>query len=121
MLGKRPAQENLFNADNQYVSFVGTDTFYGYLASHRHELFRDEDFASLYCLDNGRPSVAPSLLACALLLQWYDNVSDQEAVDRAKFDLRWKVALGLAMEEEPFAKGTLWLFRTQLIVGSQAL
>lgn len=120
MLGKRPAQENLFNADNQYLSFVGTDTFYGYVAAHRHELFRDEDFASLYCLDNGRPSVAPSLLACALLLQWYDNVSDQEAVDRAKFDLRWKVALGLAMEEEPFAKGTLWLFRTQLIVHQQA-
>lgn len=120
MLGRRLAQDDLFAADNQYLSFVGRDSFYGYLAAHRHELFRDEDFASLYCLDNGRASVPPSLLACALLLQWYDNVSDQEAVDRAKFDLRWKVALGLQMDEEPFAKGTLWLFRTQLIVHQQA-
>jgi IS5 family transposase len=116
MLGRRSAQDDLFAADNQYLSFVGRDSFYGYLAAHRHELFRDEDFASLYCLDNGRESVPPSLLACALLLQWYDNVSDQEAVDRSKFDLRWKVALGLQMDDEPFAKGTLWLFRTQLIV-----
>lgn len=120
MLGKRSPQDDLFDADKQYLAYVGRDSFYGYLAAHRHELFRDEDFASLYCLDNGRLSVPPSLLACALLLQWYDNVSDQEAVDRAKFDLRWKVALGLQMEDEPFAKGTLWLFRTQLIVQQQA-
>jgi hypothetical protein len=120
MLGRRSAQDDLFAADNQYLIFVGRDSFYGYLAAHRHELFRDEDFASLYCPDNGRASVSPSLLACALLLQWYDHTSDQEAVDRAKFDLRWKVALGLQMEEEPYAKGTLWLFRTQLIVHQQA-
>ena len=120
MLGKRSSQDDLFDADHRYLSFVGNDSFYGYLSRHRHELFRDEDFASLYCLTNGRTSVPPSVLACALLLQWYDNVSDQEAVDRAKFDLRWKVALGLQMQEEPFAKSTLWLFRTQLIVHQHA-
>ena len=37
-------------------------------------LFRDEDFAELYCPDNGRPSVPPSLLALALLLQTHDPV-----------------------------------------------
>lgn len=120
MLGKRSPQENLFTIDHQYLSFVGEDSFYGYLAAHRHELFCDEDFALLYCADNGRTSVPPSLLACALLLQWYENASDQEAIDRAKFDLRWKLALGLKMDEEPFAKSTLWLFRTQLIVHHQA-
>lgn len=116
MLGKRSPQENLFTLDHQYLSFVGEDSFYGYLAAHRHELFSDEDFALLYCADNGRTSVPPSLLACALLLQWYENVGDQEAVDRSKYDLRWKVALGLKMDEEPFVKSTLWLFRTQLII-----
>lgn len=120
MLGKRSPQENLFTVDHQYLSFVGEDSFFGYLATHRHELFCDDDFAFLYCADNGRPSVAPSLLACALLLQWYDNVSDQEATDRAKYDLRWKVALGLQMDEEPFVKSTLQLFRAQLIVHEQA-
>jgi hypothetical protein len=40
---------------------------YGYLASQRDELLRDEDFANLYCCDNGRPSVPPRLLAARSL------------------------------------------------------
>src|SRR5215210_2283402 len=80
------------------------------------KLFRDEDFAALYVLDNGRPSVPPSLLATALVLQTYADVSDEEAKQRADYDLRWKVALGVGLEERPFAKSTLQEFRAQLIV-----
>ncbi len=102
-----------------YLEFVGRDTFYGFLALHRGDLFRDGDFAALYCLDNGRPSVSPSLLATALLLQTYEGVSDEEAKARADFDLRWKVALGIDIEERPFAKSTLQLFRAHLILHDQ--
>ena len=103
-------------SEHPYLDHVGRDSFYGLLASHRGELFRDEDFADLYCSDNGRPSVPPSLLATALLLQAYDGVSDEEAKARADFDLRWKVALGIGLEERPFAKSTLQLFRARLIL-----
>jgi Transposase DDE domain/Transposase domain (DUF772) len=120
MLGKRSAQRGLFEADTMYRDFVGQRTFYGYLASQRHELFRDEDFAALYCRDNGRPSVPPSLLATALVLQTYDAISDDEAKQRADYDLRWKVALGVELEARPFAKSTLQEFRAQLIVHDQA-
>ena len=72
----------------------GPGSFYGFLASLRGQLFRDEEFAELYCPDNGRDSVPPSLVATALLLQAYDKVSDAEAKQRADFDIRWKVALG---------------------------
>jgi transposase-like protein DUF772 len=89
MLGKRGPQRGLFEADTLYGEFVGRETFYGWLASQRGELFRDEDFAGLYVLDNGRPSVPPSLLATALVLQTYDGVSDDEAKQRAAYDLRW--------------------------------
>jgi hypothetical protein len=116
MLGKRSRQRGLFEADNQYLDFVGRDSFYGFLASQRGKLFRDEDFAEIYCPDNGRPSVAPSLLANALLLQTHDRVSDEEAKARADYDLRWKVALGIEVDERPFAKSTLQLFRAQLIL-----
>ena len=58
------------------LDLVGRDTFYGLLASLRGQLFRDADFAELYYPDNGRASVAPSLLVKA----------------RADFDIRWKVA-----------------------------
>src|SRR5919197_3328647 len=116
MLGKRGPQRGLFEADTLWADFVGQRTLYGFLASQRDELFRDEDFAALYCRDNGRPSVPPSLLATALVLQTYDGVSDDEAKQRADYDLRWKVALGVGLEARPFAKSTLQEFRAQLIV-----
>jgi transposase len=116
MLGKRSAQRGLFEADTQYGDFVGRQTFYGWLANQRGDLFRDEDFGGLYVLNNGRPSVPPSLLATALVLQTYDGVSDDEAKRRADYDLQWKVALGVALDQRPFAKSTLQEFRAQLVV-----
>jgi transposase len=116
MLGKRGPQRGLFEADTAYGAFVGRDSFYGWLASQRGELFRDEAFAGLYVLNNGRPSVPPSLLAVALVLQTYDGASDEEAKQRADYDLRWKVALGVELDARPFAKSTLQEFRAQLIV-----
>jgi hypothetical protein len=116
MLGKASAQRGLFEADHLYLEHVGRDSFYGFLASQRGQLFRDEDFAALYCADNGRRSVPPSLLATVLLLQTYEGVSDEEATARAAFDLRWKVALGIGLDERPFAKSTLQLFRAHLVL-----
>ena len=116
MLGKRSDQKGLWEADRLYLDYVGQDTFYGLLASLRGRLFSDDDFAEIYCPDNGRDSVPPSLLATALLLQTYDQVSDAEAKARADFDIRWKVALGIEIEDRPFAKSTLQLFRAQLIL-----
>ena len=116
MLGERSDQRGLWEADRLYLDHVGRDTFYGLLASLRGRLFRDADFAEFYCRDNGRDSVPPSLLATALLLQSHDKVSDAEAKARADFDLRWKVALGIEVEDRPFAKSTLQVFRAQLIL-----
>jgi len=116
MLGERSPQRGFFDADHMYLEFVGADTFYGFLAQHRDELFRDEDFAEFYSPDWGRPSVPPSVLATALLLQAHDRVSDEEAKARADYDLRWKVALGVEADARPFAKSTLQLFRAQLVL-----
>lgn len=119
MLGKRSSQRGLFEADNLYLDFVGRDTFYGFLALNGDRLFPDEQFASLYCPDNGRKSVPPGLLARALVLQAHDKVSDEEAVNRARYDMRWKVGLGVELESRPFAKSTLQLFRAQLILNEK--
>ena len=116
MLGERSDQRGLWEADQLYLDLVGKDTFYGLLTSLRGQLFRDADFAEFYCLDNGRASVPPSVLATALLLQAHDKVSDAEAKARSDFDIRWKVALGIEIEERPFAKSTFQVFRAQLIL-----
>lgn len=120
MLGKRSPQRGLFEVETLYAGFVKRDTFYGWLASQRDELFPDELFLPLYVSGWGRPSVPPSLLATALILQTYEAVSDDEATARAAYDLRWKVALGVAVDARPFAKSTLQEFRAQLIVHEQA-
>ncbi len=116
MLGRRSPQQGLLAADTLYADFVGRDTFYGWLASQRGELFPDELFAGCYADGWGRPSVPPSLLATALVLQTYAGVSDEEATARAAYDLRWKVALGIELDRKPFAKSTLQEFRARLIV-----
>ena len=61
--GSVRTQKGLWEADRLYLDYVGKDTFYGLLASLRGQLFSDDDFAEIYCPDNGRDSVAaPGLL-----------------------------------------------------------
>ena len=116
MMGTRSPQDQLFAADQIYLDFVGRDTLYGYLAQNRQHLFRDEDFAPLYCSDNGRTSVPPSLAISILFLRAYERTSFVEAIERTKYDLRWKVALGLEMEEVPIQKSALQEFEARLVI-----
>jgi hypothetical protein len=116
MMGTRSPQVNLFAADQIYLDYVGRNTLYGYLAQNRQHLFRDEDFAALYGAENGRTSVPPSLAISILFLRAYERVSFVEAIERTKYDLRWKVALGLEMEEEPIQKSTLQEFEARLVI-----
>ena len=120
MFKKRDAHESLLNSNNQFLDIVGRDSFYGFLSEHRHEIFTDDEFAFLYCKDNGRPATPPSMLAVGLLLQIYDKVSDEEASRRAHFDIQWQVALGIPVGSRPFAKSTLQLFRSQLVIHEKA-
>ena len=103
MLGVRSAQRGLLEADHLYLDYVGRGSFYGFLASLRGQLFRDEEFAELYCPDNGRDSVPPSLVATSCCCK-PTTKSAAEAKQRADFDIRWKVALGIEVEDRPFAK-----------------
>jgi transposase len=119
MLGRRAAQQGLFRTDHLCRDHVGSDTFYGSLSRLGPELFKDEEFAGLYRDEHGRPSVPPSQLCIALLLQTYEGVSDEEAIERTAYDLRWKVALGLELDEKLCAKSTLQLFRAKLVVHEQ--
>src|ERR1035437_1871775 len=116
MLGRQTGQRSLFEVDFQAPGLVREGSFYRFLAGQRGKLFRDEDLASLYHGKIGRRSVPPSILATALVIQTYVRVSDEEATERASFDLRWKTALGIPLDEVPFVKSTLQLFRAYLLV-----
>ena len=114
MLGHRSPQRNLFEAEF-WPHRVVEDSIYGRMAAVRDVLFNDDDLAKMYCPDKGRRSLPPSLLCGVLLLQFHDGVGDDEAVERCQHDLRWKVALGLALDFVGFDPTSLVVFRKRLL------
>jgi transposase len=118
VLGTVDAQGSLFGVDSLLSRlFEGDDSsFFARMAIHGHELIRDDDFSDCYSPTMGRPSIPPSLLMRAVLLQIRDDVSDREAARRAAKDLDWKRALGLDADDVPFHHTTLSVFRTRLMV-----
>lgn len=118
MLGTVDRQGSLLGVDSLLARlFEGDDSsFYARMAAHGDELISDEDFADCYAAGIGRPSIPPSLLMKAVLLQVRDDVSDREAARRAAKDLDWKRALGLEADETPFHHTTLSVFRSRLMV-----
>jgi transposase len=118
MLGRRDPQRSLFDVLG-LPHQVPSDSFYGRMGAVSDVLFPDDDLATMYCPDNGRPSLPPSLMNGILLLQFYDDVSDQEAVERTKYDLRWKVALDLPLDFPGFHPTSLTKYRNRLIENSQ--
>jgi len=118
MLGKRKLQRSFFDAIG-LPHRVSPESFYGRMGSLIGRLLRDDDLKDMYCADNGRPSLPPSMMAGALILQFYDDVSDGEAVERIRYDLRWKVALNLALDYDGFDSSSLSVFRTRLVEHKQ--
>ncbi|MCP5022356.1 MAG: transposase, partial [bacterium] len=115
MLGHKSPQGELFRPDNMLREHVGFESFHSTLGEMRGRYFRDEDFEEMYG-ERGRPCVPPSQLCTAIILQAYAGISDQEAIARTAYDLRWKVALGLELDEQLCAKSTLQLFRSRLVL-----
>lgn len=96
--------------------FVDPDSFHGVLASWGERLLPRSMFDDLYKnRSTGRPEVDPALLCKALLLQYYEDVSDREAEQRARYDLRWKHALGIAIDQSVVDHVTLCRFRARLL------
>jgi transposase len=115
MFKQRDAQRSLFEAQC-WPTRVPSDSFYARLSQVSDMLFPDGDLAGMYSPDQGRPCLPPGLLCGILLLQFFDNVSDSEAVQRVAFDLRWKVALRLPLDFAPPHPSSLSVFRSRLLV-----
>ena len=115
MVGKRKPQTTLFDVGNVFDVRLDPATFCGQLAAAAPRLFKDEDFQECYSQSGkGRPSIAPSLMALLVLLKEYSGCSDEEAVERSAYDLRWCLVLGKPAGEPLCVKSTLQLFRAQL-------
>lgn len=93
-LGKAPPHQDMFHTSADICDEELADTsIYKLLHRECHRLFPDEAFADLF-QDVGRRSVPPRIVAVVMVLQRFEGLSDREAVDHFKFDLRWKYAAG---------------------------
>jgi IS5 family transposase len=85
-----------------------------FLADHRKELFPDELFEDLFTSSRGRPSIPADVVASVMVLQALEGLSDREAARALKDRISWKVACGLALDDEGFDYSVLTYWRTRL-------
>ena len=69
---------------------------------------------TMYCADNGRPAVNPVRLLGVTLLQYMEKLPDRQAVEAMIFDVRWKCALEMEVDEGGFDPTVLVRFRERL-------
>src|SRR3954467_5148427 len=115
MLATTSGQVGFFDAA-ELARPLPSGSFFGLLAEHGDRIVRDADFAACYSPGMGRPSIPPSLLARVLLLQYRTGASDEQAMECAAWDLRWKVALGLAVDHQGWHPTSLVKFRARLLL-----
>jgi hypothetical protein len=115
MLATQSAQVGMFDAA-QVMGPLPRGSFYALLAEHGHRIVCDADFADCYAARMGRPSIPPSLLAKVLLLQHRTGVSDEDAMECVRWDLRWKAALDLPVDHQGWHPTSLTKFRARLLL-----
>ena len=115
MLATQSAQVGMFDAA-VLSRPLPEGSFFALLAEHGDRIVRDEDFVDCYSSGMGRPSIPPSLLAKVMLLQHRTGASDEQAMECVAWDLRWKVALDLAVDHQGWHPTTLTKYRARLLL-----
>lgn len=85
-----------------------------FLADHRHDLFPDAMFEDLFPSGRGRPSIPADVVATVMVLQALEGLSDRDAARALRDRISWKVACGLALDDEGFDFSVLTYWRTRL-------
>jgi IS5 family transposase len=114
MQGSSDSNRQVLDAAALVGHLVPAGSVHAFLADHRQRLFPDAMFADLFGSGRGRPSVPADVIATVMLLQSLEGLSDREAIQALRTDLRWKVAAGLALDDVGFHPTVLTLWRNKL-------
>ena len=94
---------------------VPAGSMFAFLAAHRAEVFPDADYADLFAPPGfGRPSLPATRMAAILALQSLHDFSGRETAEAVRFDVRWKVACGLAIDDQGFDPSSLVYWRKRI-------
>src|SRR6266852_9679789 len=101
--------------DTVVGQLVPAGSMFAFLAAHRAEVFPDADYADLFAPPGvGRPSLPATRMAVVLVLQVLHDYSDREAAEAARFDVRWKVAAGVRLDDKGFDPSSLVYWRNRI-------
>jgi IS5 family transposase len=115
MQGFERMDRQLTDAEALTGHLVPAGSMFAFLAAHRAEVFPDADYADLFAPPGfGRPSVPATRMAAVMTLQTLHDYSDRETAEAVKFDVRWKVACGLALDDPGFHPSTLVYWRDRI-------
>jgi transposase len=112
--GRSQGQRDLWDVESVAGHLLPVGSVFAFLAEHRHRLFPGDLFADLFPSGRGRPSVPPEVMASVIVLQTLHGLSDREAAEAVRFDLRWKAACGMAIDAAAFHPSTLTYWRRRL-------
>lgn len=79
----------------------------------------ESEFSEFYDDGNGRPNRSVALVLGALILKEANDLTDEEALDALRFDMRWWWAFDMKSEEAELCQKTLHNFRVKLIAGGK--
>jgi len=119
MLGKEDRQISFFDTGFVCAHLIDKKSFYAKMHDCADKIITDDDFADIYCLDNGRPSVPPARITKVLILETYEDISDREALEMLRFNIKWKYALDVPMDYEGFDRSLLVYFRARLLINNK--
>jgi Transposase DDE domain/Transposase domain (DUF772) len=112
--GVERTDRRLLDAAALVGHLVPEGSMFWFLATHRGQVFPDQEFADLFPSGRGRPSLPAPVAAAILTLQTLHDLSDAETAEAARCDLRWKVATGMALDDKGFHPSTLTYWRQRL-------
>ena len=114
MQGRSESNPELLDAAALCRQLVSDGSVEAFLADHRHDLFPDEMFEDLFPSGRGRPSIPADVVASVMVLQALEGLSDRDAARALRDRISWKVACGLALDDEGFDFSVLTYWRTRL-------
>ena len=115
MQGFEPEDRKLLDAAAVAGHLVAENSMFAFLAAHRAEVFGDAGYADLFAPPGlGRPSIPATQMAAVLTLQVLHDYSDRETAEAVRFDVRWKVAIGAALDDAGFDPSTLVYWRNRI-------
>jgi hypothetical protein len=115
MQGFERADRQLTDVAALAGQLVPAGSMFAFLAEHRAEVFPDADYADLFApAGSGRPSVPATQMAAVMTLQALHDYSDRETAEAVRFDVRWKAAIGAALDDPGFDPSTLVYWRKRI-------